>query len=275
MASTADLGVTIAGTRTEALMLVARSPILPVVAFASQTLRILLIANGADRVELLKGALALATTPRFRVETAADGWDAQRQAVAGTYAALVLGDRLGDTDCETLLGRLRAIGVSAPARVLTSADFDNVASAADDYLPEADGLSGTTLVRAIVAMVQRHALTAKLAAANEQLARSSTLLLELAHDLATPLGVVMGMTQVLLQEDTGLSADGRSCLEDVASEARRACEILKRVNPAEAGDGPVRPAVTGTLNVDRATTPEPERQNRADRGRRIRPLGVW
>ena len=41
------------------------------------------------------------------------------------------------------------------------------------------------------------------------------------------------MTQVLLSEDNGLNADGRSCLEDVSREALRAAEILKRLNQVE------------------------------------------
>jgi CheY-like chemotaxis protein len=85
-------------------------------------------------------------------------------------------------------------------------------------------------VRAIVAMVQCHHLTEELAAVRDQAARATTLLAQLAHDLATPLGVVMGMTQVLLLEDNGLNADGRSCLEDVSREALRAAEILKQLN---------------------------------------------
>jgi hypothetical protein len=42
-----------------------------------------------------------------------------------------------------------------------------VAAGGDDYLPRADGLNGNTLVRAIVAMVQRQDLTEELAAARD------------------------------------------------------------------------------------------------------------
>jgi DNA-binding response OmpR family regulator len=70
---------------------------------------------------VIRRALAVSTTPRSLVDDASDGWDAQRQAAAGAYEALVLDDSLSDTDCETLLGRMKAIGMGAPALVLTSA----------------------------------------------------------------------------------------------------------------------------------------------------------
>jgi CheY-like chemotaxis protein len=89
------------------------------------------------------------------------------------------------------------------------------------------------LIRAIVAMVQRHELTEQLALVHEQITRTTDTLNKLIHDLATPLGVVVGMTQVLLSENNGLNEDGRECLEDVAREALRASEILKRVSEFE------------------------------------------
>ena len=197
--------------------------------------------------------MASSTSPRFQVEQALRGWEAQRQAADGAYAALVLDDSLGDTDGKTLVGRLRAIGVGAPALVLTSTDWDKLAAGADDYLPKTEGLSGNTLARAIVAMVQSHNLTLELAAARDQAVRATSVLTQLAHDLATPLGVVMGMTQVLLSDDNGLNADGRSCLEDVSREALRACEILKRVNLVEPGASHVGSAVAHVSERGRAT----------------------
>jgi len=97
-------------------------------------------------------------------------------------------------------------------------------------------------------------LTEELAAIRDQAARATTLLAQLAHDLATPLGVVMGMTQVLLLEDNGLNADGRSCLEDVSREALRATEILKRLNQVEPDAGHVAPPVAYSPNASRAPT---------------------
>jgi signal transduction histidine kinase len=84
--------------------------------------------------------------------------------------------------------------------------------AAIKSLPKREVLNGNTLVRAILALVQYHDLAEELAAARDQAARATSVLKELAHDLATPLGVVMGMTQVLLADDSGLTADRRSCL---------------------------------------------------------------
>jgi CheY-like chemotaxis protein len=122
------------------------------------------------------------------------------------------------------------MGVGAPALVLTSPCWDQVVGGGDDYLAKREGLTGSTLVRAIVALVERRELTEQVAAAGAQAERASKILADLTHDLATPLGVVMGMTQVLLTDDNGLNDDGRSCLEDVAREALRASEILKGCN---------------------------------------------
>jgi CheY-like chemotaxis protein len=98
-------------------------------------------------------------------------------------------------------------------------------------------------------------LIEELAAARDQAARVTATLSKLAHDLATPLGVVMGMSQVLLSEDIGLNADDRACLEDIAREALRACAILEGLNaPAPDsrrvpdGDRPIPPG-TGSKVV--------------------------
>lgn len=107
-------------------------------------------------------------------------------------------------------------------------------------------------MQAIVAMVQRHHLTEDLAAVRDQAARATTLLAQLAHDLATPLGVVMGMTQMLLSEDNGLNADGRSCLEDVSREALRAAEILKGLNQVEPDANSAALQVAHVPNLSRA-----------------------
>jgi CheY-like chemotaxis protein len=121
---------------------------------------------------------------------------------------------------------------------VTSTDNDQVPAAADDYLPKADVLTGNSLARALLAMVQRHDLIQELAVARYQAERATTALADLTHDLATPLGVVMGTTDALLSEDNGLNAEGRSYLEDVAREALRACAILRQVNLSEASPGP-------------------------------------
>jgi CheY-like chemotaxis protein len=130
-----------------------------------------------------------------------------------------------------------------------------LAAPGDEFLPEAEALSGTTLVRAVVALVQRHDLAEELAAARDQVARAATAVAQLTHDLATPLGIVMGMTQVLLRDDVGLNADDRACLEDVASEAMRACEILKRLDQGGPGAG-LAPPVATESRISRATSSE-------------------
>jgi CheY-like chemotaxis protein len=221
----------------------------------SASLRILLAARDDVQAQAIRGALAASTTARFELEHVSNGWEAQRQATERTYAALILDDSLSDTDSQTLLGRLRAIGVAAPALVLTSTESDFVAASGDDVLPWTEVLRRNTLVRAILAMVQRHDLIEELAAARERAERATTVLAELSHDLATPLGVVMGVTEALLTDDNGLNAEGRAYLEDVAREALRACEILRHLNKAEPDLSPVIPPVAPVS----ATTPRPAR----------------
>jgi DNA-binding response OmpR family regulator len=172
------------------------------------------------------------------IERAPNGWEAQRQAAIGDYAALIVDAYLSDTDGETLVGRLKAFGWSAPTLVLTSSDADAVGGG-DDSLPKTEALSGSTLARAIVAMIERQDLTRQLTAATNTLS-------SLAHDLATPLGVVMGMTQVLLAGESALSADDRLCLEDVAQAGVQAGEILKRLHAPESGSSPVVPVSAAT-----------------------------
>jgi DNA-binding response OmpR family regulator len=198
--------------------------------FTSQPVRVLLVATDDDRVQLIRTALAASTPFRFQVDHVASGWEAQRHAAAGGYGALVVDNLLGDTDGETLVNRLSAIGVDAPALVLPATGWDH--------------LTADWLIQTTVALVHRHELTQQLAA--------------LAHDLATPLGVVMGMTQVLLADDNGLNADARECLEDVSREALRACEILKRVNQVEPGASPVLRATTDVPDLNRVTTTAPD-----------------
>jgi CheY-like chemotaxis protein len=223
----------------------------------TQPLRILLVASDDENAQLIRDVMAASTTPRFQVDYAPNGWEAQRQAPEGAYEALVVDYRLGDTDGETLLERLAAIGVRAPAVLLTPPGWDQVVGAAADYLPRTEGLNRTALVRAIVAMVQRHALRQELAAALDQAARATTELRELTHDLATPLGVVSGMTQALLADNIGLDADGRSCLEDVSREALRACAILKRFDQVQPPAGPTPAVLTPVPDMSLATRSGP------------------
>jgi DNA-binding response OmpR family regulator len=199
-------------------------------AIVSPPLKVLLAANDDDQTRLIRRVLGASTNARVQVDYAPNGWDAQRQALHGDYDAVLLDLVLGDVDGETLRRRLQAVGVRAPALLLTSPGWDGVPDGGDDYLPKAEAVHGNTLVRAIVAMAQRHDLTRELVAAREESTQAATRLAELTHDLATPLGVVMGMTQILVADDNGLTEDGRACLEDVAREARRACEILKRLS---------------------------------------------
>jgi DNA-binding response OmpR family regulator len=204
-------------------------------------LRILLVTHDDLHAQGIRGALAASTTASFELEHVSNGWEAQRQAADGKYAALIVDDALSDIDAQTLLGRLRAIGVRAPALVLTSTESDPVAAGSDDLLLWTDVLTGTTLVRTLVALVQRHDLIDELAAARDRAERATTVLAELSHDLATPLGVIMGLTDALLSDDNGLNAEGRSYLEDVARGALRACEILRHVQQPETGPSPVIP----------------------------------
>src|SRR5438067_6144724 len=103
----------------------------PELPLASVAMRVLLVTNDADQAESMRGLMAASSAPRFQVEHASSGWQAQGQATNGAYQALVVDDNLGDTDGETLLARLRALGVRAPALFVTSAERLSVSGGGD------------------------------------------------------------------------------------------------------------------------------------------------
>ena len=222
----------------------------------SQPLRILLVANDDDQAQLIRGILAASTTARFQVEYASNAWEAQRCAASDSFEAIVVDCSLSDTDSETLLGRLQAMGVAAPALLLTSTDWEQVTAGGHDYLPRVEVLSGNSVVRAILAMVERHTLIEELAEARDRAERATAELSKLRHDLATPLGVVMGITQALLAYDDGQDIDRRESLEDASAAAVQAGEILKRTHhdQVEADAGPTVPRPELPPDDGRATT---------------------
>src|SRR6202165_5821448 len=95
------------------------------VSLTAQPLRILLAAKDDDQTQSIRAALTASTSPRFQVEHASNGWSAQRQAAEGTYDALILDYRLSGTDGLTLLARLKGMGMSAPALLLTPPGWDH------------------------------------------------------------------------------------------------------------------------------------------------------
>jgi DNA-binding response OmpR family regulator len=213
-------------------------------------MRILLVGKDDHEARLIHGILTASTAPVFEVERAVNAWDAQRQSTAGQYDALVLDDSLGDADGETLLGRLRASGVDAPALLLTSAAWGDMPQAqAESYLPRSECANGYVVVRAVVAMLERQKLRSELIAAREQADHHAAALAALTHDLATPLGVIAGMVQVLLDDEYGFNADGRACLEDVLESATTACERLKQGRGADDGSASVGHGLDGTPPV--------------------------
>ena len=230
----------------------------PSATLTSEPLRVLLVADDDAQAEMIHRAIAGSRIHRFEVGHAPNEREALRQAVIGVYDALVVVDSgLTETDGETLLERLKAIGVRAPALVLTATAGEQTISGAEDSLPGAEALKGNSLVRAILAMVRRHDLTEQVATANEQATRATSVVAELAHDLATPLGVAMGMTQVLLRDDNGLNADVRSSLDDVAQAALQACEILERLNQIEPAASALPDATDKVARVARAAASGP------------------
>ena len=124
-------------------------------------------------------------------------------------------------------------------------EVDHAATVSEALKQAAEGSYDALLLDARDAETE---LREQLAVARAQAAQATAALSKLAHDLATPLGVVMGMSQMLLVEDIGLNADDRACLEDIGREALRACAILDGLNPPP-GD---TPRVT---NVDRPSAP--------------------
>src|ERR1700730_2059987 len=103
------------------------------------------------RLQVMRSVLTASTNTRVQVDYAPNGWDAQRQALHGDYDAVLLDLVLSDVDGETLRRRLQAVGVRAPALLLTPPGWDGVPGGTDDdYLPRAEARHGNTLGRAIV-----------------------------------------------------------------------------------------------------------------------------
>jgi CheY-like chemotaxis protein len=179
------------------------------------------------RVLLVSGNAAFASVldERFEVDHATSFWDAER-ASSASYDAIVVEDAL-------VLDRLRRGGIEAPALLLTSTA--NVTDACAS-LPADEAASGTALARAIVALIERHRLQRELDAARDQV----TQLRKLRHDLATPLGVALAMTHVVLR-DAVLANEDREALEDVERALGNATRIIK-------GQDSAAPAAAEQLN---------------------------
>ncbi|HEY3061618.1 MAG TPA: response regulator [Chloroflexota bacterium] len=108
-------------------------------------------------------------------------------------------------------------------------------------------------------MIERHRLVQELTAAHDQAVRATADLSTLRHDLATPLGVILGMSHALLAGETDLDADDRESLEDIYRAANQAGEILKQ--SSSAANEP-RPTVSVIPDPDSAGVRRPEPGNR-------------
>ncbi len=207
-------------------------------AIPEQPLRVMLAEDDEDHAELIGGAMTASPLRGFTVERAADGAEALLLATNGLYDALVLDYGLGDMDGLTLLERLRSAGVTTPAVLLTSGGSEEVAAralraGADEYLPKLEGLKDDALRRAVVAMVGRRRVATELAGARDYAARAEAALATgraVAHDLASPLTVVMGMAELLLRRDYGVNPAGRLLMEEMYREALSASELLKSLS---------------------------------------------
>jgi len=199
---------------------------------------VLFASTSDDQTQVVRQLVSASESHAFHIVHAGSGREVQQLCATGGCAALILDCTLADTDNETLLGRLRATGVVAPALLLTSgcdqSSGTGCDTSGDERLPRLEAFAGNTLVRALVAMLQRHQLSTELSAARDEAAHARATLAALAHALATPLGVVMGMTQLVLANGYGLDASGRACLEDVALGGARARELLDALAPVNA-----------------------------------------
>jgi DNA-binding response OmpR family regulator len=69
------------------------------------------------------------------VVKASNGWEARQQTAVGEYDALVIDCALCNMGCETLRKRLKALGVRAPALVLTARGSDQRSARSDNSYP--------------------------------------------------------------------------------------------------------------------------------------------
>jgi|GEM_PF-3328482 DNA-binding response OmpR family regulator len=200
--------------------------------------QVLLVEDDDDHADLAMLMLARSPVAEFTVDRVASGQEALEQAAGKRYDALLLDYYLHDGDGLTLLEELRSVGVETPALLLTGLGSEEIAARAlraraDDYLPKDEGLSGDTLARTVRAMVERHRLREELAVAREQAARAEAAVATgkaVAHDLATPLSLVVGLAELLLRDEPNLSPTGRAYLQELLSSAVKAGELLARLN---------------------------------------------
>jgi CheY-like chemotaxis protein len=226
----------------------------------SREIRVLLVEDDPDHAYLAQGMLLHSRAGPFRVHHASSAAEALTHAAEGAYHALVIDYFLGDCDGLTLLEQLRTAGTIAPALMLTGLGSEEVAARAlraraDDYLPKDDGLTGDILPRAVFAMVERRRLEDELALARDQAARAAAAIATgktAAHDLASPLSVIVGLADLLLHGEPGLSDAGRTHLTELLNEAVRMGEQLARLNRiAEYAESPS--PVGPILDLKRAT----------------------
>lgn len=171
--------------------------------------RVLLVEDDDSHAELIALRLERSVHGGFDVDRARDADEAASLAASSSaaagYDALVIDYRLGDGDGLSLLARLREVGASAPAMLLTSQGSEEIAAAslragADDYLSKTDGLRGEALGAAVAAMVERRRLSRELDKARERAAKLDGALLvahAVVHEINNAASPIVGFTELL------------------------------------------------------------------------------
>jgi signal transduction histidine kinase len=161
-------------------------------------IHVLLIDDDQDEFVLTRDLLAESRTSPFTLEWTADAEAALADMARDGHDVYLLDYRLGAIDGLEMLGEALAMGCSAPVVMLSgqgdsAVDLAAMRAGAADYLVKGR-ISGELLERALRHAVERKRIEKKLARQREEFVAMLT------HDIKSPLHVVIGAADMLLEE---------------------------------------------------------------------------
>ena len=176
---------------------------------APDRLRVLLIEDDDDHAELIEGVLAAPARTLVTTDRAATLGEALNRLLVGRYDAVLLDQKLPDSQFWESVPRVVQAAPRLPVIVLTSLNdldlaLDAVNQGAQDYLVKSE-LTPDGLLRALRYAIERKRYVA---AAEESRATMALFAHAVAHEIKTPLGAARLHLTLARQEgaDIGLPA---------------------------------------------------------------------
>lgn len=218
----------------------------------SRTIPLLLVEDNPADARLIQEMIAKGGSAPFVLSVASCLSDALQRLLTDRFAVLLLDLGLPDSQGLDTLSQMRAHALGIPIVVLTGLDDEELAlqalhEGAQDYIVKGQ-ISGPALTRTL-----RYAMERK--QAEETLRRSkeiaeaadrskSEFLATMSHELRSPLGVIFGYLEMLLEGEFGpLSDKQRDALQRIDQNARGLFALISDVldfNQLENGRLPIR-----------------------------------